>query len=296
MFGTTQTRMFEGLRGAMETHARDAFPGEAFGAVFGSRDRPAYRPVDDVADNSRAGFRIEEAVLRRMEEIHGPLLAIVHTRSSTVARNRDVDRLLSIPSASEMRAQASLAVPFGVVVCDRSRCIDRFWFGDQCPVLPPLGRPFRHGVTDCYSLIRDFYRKTRDVLLPDYPRDWNWWIQGLDLYRAGFEEAGFRPVDPADADQADAVLFRMRSKVPNHAAVLLDGGWMLHHPASIHPYDTLRTSRSEPLARWKRHVTHWLRYEGQADSPRGAETEHGGSAGRSNEDRNGSRPASRHTL
>ena len=61
---------------------------------------------------------------------------------------------------------------------------------------------------------------------------------------------------------ADAVLFRMRSKVPNHAAVLLDDGWMLHHPASMRPYDVMRVSYREPLARWKRHITQWVRYEG----------------------------------
>ena len=49
---------------------------------------------------------------------------------------------------------------------------------------------------------------------------------------------------------------------PYHAAVLLDGGYMLHHPASLRPYDTLRLSYREPLERWKRHVTYWLRYEG----------------------------------
>lgn len=266
MYGMNQTRMFEGLHGAMEAHALRAFPGEGFGAVFGTADRPAYRPVDEAAaDVSRARFRVDEAALRRLEETWGPLLAAVRTRSSTAVENRDIDPLLSIPSTAEMRAQAALAVPFGVVVCDRSQCIDRFWFGDQCPPLPLLHRPFRHGVTDCYSLIRDFYRHERGVLLPDYPRDWNWWTEGLDLYRAGFEEAGFRPIDPAHADDADAVMFRMRSKVPNHAAVLLGDGNMLHHPASLRPYDTLRLSYREPLKRWQRHVTHWLRYEGGAD-------------------------------
>ena len=47
---------------------------------------------------------------------------------------------------------------------------------------------------------------------------------------------------------------------PYHAAVLLDSGYMLHHPASLRP--TLRLSYREPLERWKRHVTYWLRYEG----------------------------------
>ena len=262
MFGVRQTRLFENLHGDMEAHALEAYPGEAFGAVFGSPERPEYRPVDGVADNSRADFRVDPAAPRRLEDSCGPLLGVVHTRSSTAAERKDIDPLLFIPSAAEMRAQEALAVPFGVVTCDRSRSIDHFWFGDQCPALPLLGRPFRHGVTDCYSLVRDYYRQERSILLPEFPRDWNWWTEGQDLYLAGFEQAGFRPIDPADADDADAVMFRMRSKTPNHAAVLLDDGTMLHHPASYRPYDVLRISYREPLERWRRFVTHWVRYEG----------------------------------
>lgn len=257
-----QTRLFEGLDEATEAHALEAFPGEAVGAVFGSRDRPAYRPVEEVADGSRAGFRVEAAALRRMEEAHGALLALVHTRSSTRGEGKDADPRLFIPSPAEMRTQAALAVPFGVVVCNRSRCVDRFWFGDQCPTLPLVGRPFRYGVTDCYSLIRDWYRTQRGVLLPDYPREWNFWVEGLDMYGAGFGEAGFRRIDPADAGEGDSVLFRIRSRVPNHAAVLLGGGWMLHHTASRLPYDVMWLSNREPLDRWERFASHWLRYEG----------------------------------
>ncbi len=264
MYWIEQTRLFEGLQDAMDAHALEAFPGEAFGAVFGSRDRPVYRPVAEVADNSRANFRVDEAALRRLEETHGALLAAVHTRSSTAAGNDDLDLSLFVPTAAEMRAQAALAAPFGVVVCDRSQCIDRFWFGDQCPPLPLLGRPFRHGVTDCYSLIRDYYRQERNVLLPDFPRDWNWWVEGLDLYRVGFGKAGFRAIDAADSGIGDVVLFRVRSKVPNHAAVVQADGGMAHHPASLRPYDSLQASRCEPLERWRRFATHWLRHEGDA--------------------------------
>ena len=264
MFGITQTRLFQGLYGVIEAHALEAFPGEAFGAIYGDRERPEYRPVAEVADNSRAGFRVDPDVPRRLEETHGPLLAVVHIRSSTAVEKKDIDPLLLIPSAAEMRAQQALAVPFGVVTCDRSRCIDRFWFGDQCPALPLLDRPFRHGVTDCYSLIRDYYRRERNILLPEFPRDWNWWAKGLNLYMAGFEQAGFRYIDPADADDAHAVMFRIRSRMPNHAAVLLGDGTMLHHPASRRPYDNLRVSCVSEVEPWKRFVTLWARYEGGA--------------------------------
>ena len=47
------------------------------------------------------------------------------------------------------------------------------------------------GVSDCYSLIRDWYRTERGIALPEFPRDWEWWEYGGDLYAMGFAEAGF---------------------------------------------------------------------------------------------------------
>ena len=51
----------------METHAREAGPGEA----FGSRGPPVHRPVAEIGANSRAGLRAAGRALRRMEEISG---------------------------------------------------------------------------------------------------------------------------------------------------------------------------------------------------------------------------------
>ena len=259
------SRMFGGLHGAMEAHAREVFPEPACGAVFGNGGGHVYLPVTEISDRSRAGFRIEEGALRRREEARGPLLAVV--LSHPFPEGEDFDPLLFTPSASQMRAQASLAVPFGIVVCSRQRCLKPFWFGDQCPIPPLLDRPFRHGVTDCYSLIRDWYRQERDVLLPEFPRDWDWWVEGLDLYRTGFGQAGFRPIDRAEAGAGDVVLFRMRSKVPNHGAVLLDSEWMVHHPASVRPYDVMRVSRRDPVLRWTPHATHWIRHSSAGAAP-----------------------------
>ena len=56
---------------AAEAQAREAWPGEAFGAVFGSRGPPVHRPVAEIGDSSRAGLRAAGRASRRMEEIRG---------------------------------------------------------------------------------------------------------------------------------------------------------------------------------------------------------------------------------
>lgn len=249
--------MFEALRGAIAEHALALWPGEGCGAVLG--DGGAYLPVDGVPDVSRAGFRVDAGALGRLAERHGPLRALVHTRA--VPAEGEYDTLASIPSAAEMRAQEALQVPFGVAVSDGARVVDRFWFGDQCPVEPLLGRPFRHGVSDCYTLIRDWHRREHGAVLPVFPRDWNWWLDGLDLYTEGFGKAGFRAVARDELAAGDTILFRMRSKVPNHGGVFLGDGWLVHHPGSVKPYDFMRVSHRVELERWERHATHWLRFD-----------------------------------
>ena len=59
-----------------------------------------------------------------------------------------------------MRYQQQLGIPF-VVMC--WPLYDVFWWGDKLPRAPLIGRGFRHGIHDCYSLIRDYYGDTVPV-------------------------------------------------------------------------------------------------------------------------------------
>lgn len=255
--------MFEHLHAAMKEHALAAHPAPACGAVFGAADAARYRPVEDAADPSRLGFRLDPDTPGLAPGGDGPLQAVVVSHPDPSGGER-VDPLLLTPSEPQMITQEGFAVPFGVVPCTGTMALDPFWFGDQCPIPPLVGRPFRHGVTDCYAIIRDWYRLERNVVLPEFPRDWNWWTVegGRDLYEHGFGKAGFRRATEEELGQGDVVLFRIKAKVPNHGAVLLNSGWMIHHPAYLTPYDPFRISRMEQLDRWRRFASHWLRYEG----------------------------------
>lgn len=255
--------MFESLHAAMKEHALAAHPRPACGAVFGNGDDAAYRPVDDAADPSRAGFRLDPEAPGLAAGDGGPLRAVVVSHPDPGGGD-EIDPLLLTPSEPEMVTQEAFAVPFGVVPCTGARALDPFWFGDQCPIPPLLGRPFRHGVTDCYAIIRDWYRLERNIVLPEFPRDWGWWSEGKDLYEDGFAKAGFREATAEELGVGDVVLFRIKAKVPNHGGVLLSNGLMIHHPAYLRPYDPLRVSGTDALARWRRFASHWLRYEGVA--------------------------------
>lgn len=93
------------------------------------------------------------------------------------------------------------------------------------------GRPFVFGKTDCYGLVRDFYHDIYGIILPNYARPTNFWEAGLDLYIERYARNGFAPVDGPVIDwrPGDVILMAVRSRVANHAAILVENGQILHH-------------------------------------------------------------------
>lgn len=226
--------------------AAEAYPLEAVWLVTGS----GIRQVENIHDEPESHFRLSrEDVIKA--EIEG-LLAVIHSHP---------DRE-DVPSAADMRGQIATDVPWGLLSCDAEAASPIRWWGTE--ERPPLvGRPFVHGVTDCYALIRDFYWLEKGISLPEYPRDWQWWDQGQNLFVEGFERAGFKRVKSEEAKPGDVWLAKIRSKVVNHGGILLDAGLMLHQIGSPkHPVDHSRLSAREPIGRYLQFVTHWLRYEG----------------------------------
>ena len=97
-----------------------------------------------------------------------------------------------------------------------------------------IGIDFRHGSTDCYGLIRRVYSELFHIDLTDYARPDNWWDHEdlYNLYMDNFEKEGFRIVDSdimRTWEVGDLILMAIQSTVPNHAAIYLGNGKILHH-------------------------------------------------------------------
>ncbi|MFP2768023.1 Mov34/MPN/PAD-1 family protein [Oceanisphaera sp. KMM 10153] len=210
------------------------------------------RQVANVADEPEKTFRIAKRDLLKAQK--EGLLAVVHSHPNYP----------DCPSEADMRGQINTGVPWGIIATDGTGCTPIAWWGKGVDVPPLVGRGFRHGITDCYALIRDYYRTERGVTLPEYPRNWEWWLNGDDLYGEGFRSAGFVPIDARQAQPGDVWIAQVRSPVPNHGGVLLERGLALHHPCASNPVDPTRLSVREPIARWLPHIALWLRYEGDA--------------------------------
>ncbi len=127
-----------------------------------------------------------------------------------------------------------------------------------------MSRGFVHGITDCYSLIRDWYILNKDVQLPNTPRNWKWWLGDEDFYEDGFAKNGFKIVPTEEIMRngpqiGDGFLIKLRSKKINHAGIYVGDGKGLHHVATYKPVDLSRVPIKEPLEPWVKHIHLWVR-------------------------------------
>ena len=120
-----------------------------------------------------------------------------------------------------------------------------------------LGQPFDFGKSDCYSIVRDFYKDNYDIELPNYARPTQFWDFGLDMYMERFRKNGFTVLNcnPHEYVPGDVFLMSIQSTVANHAGILIEKGMMLHHLvnqiSTVTPYRSLWRNSTMAVVRHK---------------------------------------------
>lgn len=130
------------------------------------------------------------------------------------------------PSGVDKAACEASALPWSIVSVPTGEWFDFKPNGYKSPL---IGREWVHGPGDCYALIRDYFREILSIDIPDFDREFEWWKKGGNLYVENFESAGFSQVPISEMKENDVLLMQIRSKVINHGAVYIGGGFMLHH-------------------------------------------------------------------
>lgn len=224
---------------AAYTHAVEVYPAEAAAVV----EAGAYVRLDNVSPSAGDDVVLGDADLVRVAQAQ----LFFHSHPDGIG----------CPSETDMVYQQQLGVPFVIMTVP---LYDVFAFGDALARAPLIGRGFRHGVHDCYSLIRDWYVARGVSALWDQPRGWEWWSKGKDLYRENFAAANFVQIPPGDAVQpGDVLLFSFNYKVPMHGGIVHDRDLILQHASGTRPVDATRLSGLVPRNRYARHITMALR-------------------------------------
>lgn len=246
----------EAVLHAARAHAAAEYPRESCGLVIAGE----YLPCENLAEDPLNGFRIQDEL---MLDAGDQLQAIVHSHPDGPAH----------PSFRDMEGQLRWAVPWGIICSYEGGGTDApFWWGDQVPRPPLMQRGFRWGVTDCYSLIRDWYLQHKGLQLPDFARDWGEWqgpkprVGYMEHHKAG----GFIDLGPitgsilAGMRPGDLMIMQIRSKVPNHAGIIDVDGHLLQHQAWDDPVELHRTPLSVPAGRYFGVTTNIFRHRSAA--------------------------------
>lgn len=236
------------LKARLITAAQSAAPAEICGLILTGETPPQLVPLPNQASDPTCQFELAAADFAPYADRVDVALYHSHPNGPPY------------PSEADLALAQHLARPCFIIALSPEAAPEIIRYGPPQPLDLPH-RIFRHGVTDCYGLIRDYYHETYEITLPDQPRRWGWWDTGDDFYRDQFAAFGFEQLAPETAPQTgDIFVAQMRSPVPNHGGIYVGGGLILHHPAGQAPLDHSRLARTEPLLRYRPFIVFWLRY------------------------------------
>jgi proteasome lid subunit RPN8/RPN11 len=207
-------------------HALAEYPRECCGVVVIRKGRERYVPCRNLAATPDEHFILSPEDFAGADD-QGEVVAIAHSHPDVPARPSQADLVGCEASTLPWAIVSVMPGPDGPAVTDM-QVIEPT--GYEAPL---VGREWAHGVLDCWALCRDWYARERGVQLPDPTRRDGWWDDGQsDLYAdSAMAAVGFKKIAAEELSAGDLILMQIRSRnlVPNHAAIYLGDGLILHH-------------------------------------------------------------------
>ena len=208
--------MRQKLLDLIKQHVEREYPNEACGLIVDTGKIQKYIPCNNISDKPTEHFEISPEEQLEAEK-QGEIIMIIHSHP-------DVPKL--VPSE------------FDRIQCDHSGIewgIMSYPDGDFCTISPRInrdytGRQWLLGHADCWSLIRDYYKREYDIKLNNYSVDREWWESGKEnLYDDNWQTEGFIEVNLQEIKAGDIIMMRINASVTNHAAIYIGDNLILHH-------------------------------------------------------------------
>ena len=211
-------------------HAKEQDPKESVGVLIIIKGKEQYYPCNNLSTYSQQCFILDPEDYVKADAL-GEITAIVHSHPVTPPSPSQADKVSCEQSGLKWHIVNPKTETWG--------------YCEPTGYKPPLiGRQWVWGVTDCWSLVRDYYKEQHNIQLLDYqrpttPQDF------LDnpLFEQYAERTGFRELNKDEKLQkGDVLLMSILHPTLNHVAIFL-GDDILHHLAD-------RLSTREPYNEW----------------------------------------------
>jgi len=211
-------------------HAKAQDPKEAVGLLLNVKGKERYYPCNNLAITNHQCFILDPEDYVKADNL-GEIIAIFHSHPVTPPTPSQADRISC--------EQSNL--PWYIVNPKTEQWAELKPEGYE----PELcGRPYVWGITDCYALVRDWYKQEKNIILKDYERSITPEEFLINPYFEKYaEDAGFRELaNDESLEVGDVLLMSILHPTLNHVAIFL-GDMVLHHLAD-------RLSCKEPYSEW----------------------------------------------
>ena len=211
-------------------HAQAEDPKESVGVLLNIRGKERYYPCRNLSMTSYQCFILDPEDYIAASNV-GEIIAIIHSHPTTSP----------IPSQADKISCENSNLPWHIV----NPKTEQWGYCEPCGYEAPiLGRQWVWGITDCWSLVRDWYKEEKNIIL----RDWERPFTPEDFLKDPMFEkcalsTGFRQLrNDEKLENGDVILMSILGNGLNHVAIFLDGD-VLHHL-------TDRLSCIEPYSQW----------------------------------------------
>lgn len=227
------------LLSSINEHMLKCYPEEGVGYVTDGIFYPVQNLAKDKVNTFACVFKEEADIW-----VHS------HTVGHTVA-SPDYDP--RSPSYEDLLGQKATGKEWALIVTDGVTCNPPLYWGNPRNRPPLIGRDFIFNIQDCFSLAQDYYFQEHGIILDTVPRTPFWNEEGENHIIENFERLGFEQVPLNKVQVGDALIYQVRSQVPNHIGIYYQPDKVLSHWYN-------RVSQVEDYGLWARYIVLALRY------------------------------------